>query len=95
MRSGWGSAMPDGGARPAWLDRDALAAMICVPVHHVARLVKAGKLPAPSYHLGPRSPRWRGDDIDAMLAGTITSSGAAGLAQAIRENSRPRRPQAA
>lgn len=78
-----------------WLDRDDVADFVGVPVHHVARLVKAGKLPAPSYHLGPRSPRWRLGAVDAMFSGTTTTSGADGLAQAIRQTSRPRRSQAA
>ena len=35
----------------------------------VNRLVKDGKLPPPSYHLGPRSPRFDRDGIDAVMRG--------------------------
>lgn len=48
-----------------WLDRDALAKHISVRVDELPRLARAGKLPAPSLHLGPRSPRWWSADVDA------------------------------
>ena len=57
-----------------WLDRDALAARICVRVDAIARLQKAGRLPAPSYHLGPRQPRWDRDAVDAAFAGGVAST---------------------
>ena len=57
-----------------WLDRDALAARICVRVDAIARLQKAGRLPAPSYHLGPRQPRWDRDQVDAALSGGVAST---------------------
>jgi hypothetical protein len=57
-----------------WLDRAALAAHICVRVDAVARLQRAGRLPAPSYHLGPRQPRWDRDKVDAALSGGVAST---------------------
>ena len=36
-------------------------------------MMRAGKLPEPSYHLGPRSPRWDCQEVDAMMAGTAPS----------------------
>ena len=33
---------------------------------HVWRRVKAGHLPAPIY-IAPRAPRWRSDEIDAVI----------------------------
>lgn len=81
-----------------WLDRDALAERITARVDELPRLQRAGKLPRPSYHLGPRSPRWWSGDVDAMFgrAVALPPKGAAGLAQAIVEEARrPRRSQAA
>lgn len=63
--------MPDG-AR--WLDRDALARHISVRVDAVARFQRAGRLPPPSYHLGPRQPRWDRDQVDAALSGGVAST---------------------
>lgn len=78
--------MPD----PRWLDRDALAAHISVRPDAIARLVKAGRLPPASYHLGPRQPRWDRERVDAALAGQVASrpKGAAHLAAAIYEEAR-------
>lgn len=50
-----------------WLDRDALAEYISVRVDQVARLQKAGRLPAPSYAFGPKSPRWWSAAVDEAL----------------------------
>jgi hypothetical protein len=62
-------------AEPArWLDRDALAAHICVRVDAISRLQKAGRLPEPSYHLGPRQPRWDRDKVDLALSGGVAST---------------------
>jgi hypothetical protein len=76
-----------------WLDRDALAEHISKPVHLLARMVRAGKLPAPSYHFGPRSPVWWAPDVDAMIGRAVPSApkGAAGLAQAIHAQAQARR----
>lgn len=78
-----------------WLDREALAVHICVRVDELPRLLRAKKLPAPSYHLGPRSPRWWSAEIDARFGRAVASApkGASGLAQAlIEEARRPGRP---
>lgn len=55
-----------------WLDREALARHISVRVDYLPRLVKAGKLPPPSYHLGPKSPRWDRVVVDAQFTGGVT-----------------------
>lgn len=70
-----------------WLDRDACAAYISVRVDELPRLQKRGLLPAPSYHLGPRCPRWDREALDARFAGGVASRrrGASHLAQAILE----------
>ena len=54
-------------ADPRWLDADAAAAYICVRVDRLGRLVADGKIPAPSYHLGPRQPRWDRQALDAQF----------------------------
>lgn len=57
-----------------WLDRDAVARRICTQPYRLPRLVAEGRLPQPSLHLGPRSPRWDIHAIDAMM---LEASGAA------------------
>ena len=69
-----------------WLDREALAGHISVRVDELPRLLRAGKLPHPSTHLGPRSPRWWSADVDAAFGRALPSPpprGAGNLAQAI------------
>jgi hypothetical protein len=56
-----------------WLDRDALARYICVRVDYLPRMQRAGKLPPPSYHAGPRCPRWDRDLVDAAFSGSIAA----------------------
>lgn len=57
-----------------WLDRDQVAGKISVHVHELPRLLKAGKLPAPSLHLGPRSPRWDSLAIDALFGAKMEAN---------------------
>lgn len=52
-----------------WLDRRALADYITARVDELPRLQKRMLLPTPSYHLGPKSPRWRKSEVDALFAG--------------------------
>lgn len=78
--------MPD---EPRWLDRAALARHICVNPNAVARLLRDGRLPPPSYHLGPRNPRWDRGQVDAAFNGGLASANASqaihALAQEIRQ----------
>lgn len=60
-------------AETRWLDRDACAAYISVRVDELPRLVRRGFLPAPNYHLGPKSPRWDREALDARFAGSVAS----------------------
>lgn len=77
--------MPD----PRWLDATAAAAYLSVRADALPRLQRAGRIPAPSYHLGPRSPRWdrlaldRG--LEAGLASADPEQAVAALVQAIHE----------
>lgn len=52
-----------------WLNAEAAARYICVRVEALRRLVRAGKLPEPSRHLGPRTPRYDREAIDAAFEG--------------------------
>ncbi len=57
-----------------WLDRQAAAAYIHVKESSLSRLVKAGRIPAPSRHLGPKQPRWDRLALDAAFQGGIAST---------------------
>ncbi len=62
-----GRGLVDEGKR--WLkDRDA-ATYVGVRVDQLRRYVSTGKLPAPSYHLGLKSPRWDRLALDRILDG--------------------------
>jgi predicted DNA-binding transcriptional regulator AlpA len=50
-----------------WLSRRAAAEYLSMEVDHLKRHVKSGKLPAPSFHLGPKSPRWDREALDAAF----------------------------
>jgi integrase len=62
------------GETARWLDREAVAQYIRVKESALPRLVKAGRLPPPSYHLGPRQPRWDRLALDACFEGGIAST---------------------
>ncbi|WP_135470061.1 helix-turn-helix transcriptional regulator [Crenalkalicoccus roseus] len=83
---------------PRWLDREATARYLSVRVDELPRLLRAGKLPVPSYHLGPKSPRWDRLALDACFVGGVASTdpdiAVAGLVQQIKDEAlgRARRP---
>lgn len=95
---------PAGRAEPRWLDREALARHICRRVDELPRLLRAGKLPPPSYHFGPRSPLWDREAVDAMIAGAAPAVAASVSPEEwvqrrvaknlARQTGRARRPQA-
>ena len=43
-----------------------VAALLKVTRVHVWRLAKSGRIPRPIY-IAPRAPRWRADEIDAVI----------------------------
>lgn len=78
-----------------WLSPADCAAYIGKPKSSLQRLVVAGKLPRPSYHFGPKSPRWDREAIDSLLAGRQVSDGwAAATEQAIHETRAHRQTEA-
>jgi len=54
---------------PRWLSPDDTAHYIGVRAERLRPLVKAGKLPAPSYHLGPNQPRFDRLALDQAFEG--------------------------
>lgn len=76
-------------ALPRWLDREAAALHLSLQPSELARLVKRGLLPVPSYHLGPKSPRWDREALDAVFGAKVSSQKPANdpdaLAQAAAE----------
>lgn len=84
-------------AEPRWLDAEGAAAYISVRVDELARLRRAGKLPPPSCHLGPRKPRYDRLALDALFAGGTASTDIDSAVQAVIDGiakRRTRRPQA-
>jgi hypothetical protein len=88
-------------AAARWLDTSAVADFLMVPVRRVQKLVKQGKLPRPSYHLGPRSPRWDREAIHSLLSGNQATEDAeiivagmiSGIASCGKKNARRRNGQ--
>lgn len=64
--------MSDSEAR--WLDSEATAKYISVRVAALPRLVRAGRIPQPTYDIGPRSPRWDKLALDATFEGGSAST---------------------
>jgi hypothetical protein len=57
--------VPDIEAR--WLSPEQTATYVGRRVDELPRLLRAGKLPLPSYHFGPRSPRYDRMALDALF----------------------------
>ena len=52
-----------------WLRAEEAAAYVMLAKAGFLRRVKAGNLPPPSYVLGPHTPRWDREAIDAAMKG--------------------------
>jgi hypothetical protein len=80
---------------PRWLDVDDAAAYLCLRADAFLRAVKDGRVPAPSHHLGSRTPRWDREALDTrMLGGTAstnTREAVDALAEKIKAQGRARR----
>lgn len=64
-------------ADPArWLGLAEAAAYLSVRADRLMPLVRAGRLPPPSYALGSRQPRWDRLALDARFAGGAASTDA-------------------
>jgi hypothetical protein len=79
---------------PRWLDAEATARYLSVRPDALARLVRSGRIPAPNYQLGVRSPRWDRASLDAAFDGGTASINPRIASQAVVQEilqSRPRR----
>ena len=72
-----------------WLGPEQTATYVSCRVDHLPRLVRSGKLPPPSLHLGPRSPRYDRLRSDAMF-GTAAASEVDARKEAARARLRAR-----
>jgi excisionase family DNA binding protein len=68
-----------------WMSPEAAADYLDVRVDALRRLVKAGKLPAPDYRLGPRSPRFDREALDKAMGAGLPSRDPDRLLEAYRE----------
>ena len=59
-----------------WLNRDEVARYLSLRVEAVDRMARDGRLPLPSYSLGPRNPRWDRIAIDTLMEGGVSSADA-------------------
>lgn len=81
-------------AAPRWLDAAAAADYLSMREPAFQKAVKAGTVPKPSRHLGPRTPRWDRLALDAVMSGntaTDTRSVVDALAEEIQTQGRARR----
>lgn len=56
-----------------WLSPEQTAAYVSRRVDELPRLVRSGKLPSPSHHFGPRSPRWDRVELDSLFTANRTA----------------------
>jgi hypothetical protein len=73
-----------------WLSAEQAAAYVSRRVDELPRLVRRGLLPEPSYHFGPRSPRWDREALDALFAPAAASPGDEKLKREARDALRKR-----
>ena len=73
---------------PRWLDAANAADYISVRPDAMPRLVKQGRIPPPSYQLGPRQPRWDRLALDAVFEGGTSSTDIDQVAEAIARDIR-------
>lgn len=56
-----------------WLAPDKAAEHLDVRVDALPRLVRSGRVPAPDYRLGPRSPRYDREALDKAMGAGVAS----------------------
>lgn len=78
-----------------WLSPESAATYIDVRVDSLPRLVRAGRVPAPDYSLGPRSPRYDREALDKAMGARVTSRDPDRLLEAYREKAAERAHRAA
>jgi hypothetical protein len=70
---------------PRWLDLTAASAYLSLRPDIFARKVREGIVPAPSLHLGERTPRWDRGMLDAAMGGGTGSTNAREAVNALAE----------
>ena len=73
---------------PRWLNTEAAAEYISVRPDALMRLVKAGRVPPPTYPLGSRNPRWDRLALDSRFEGGAASTDIEQAADAIAQEIR-------
>jgi hypothetical protein len=58
---------------PEWLNASGPSAYLSMRPDTFARKVRAGVIPAPSYSVGERMPRWKRSELDAMMSPSTKS----------------------
>jgi hypothetical protein len=61
-------------AKGRWLSPASAADYLDVRVDALPRLVRAGRVPAPDYSLGPRSPRYDREALDKAMGSGVASN---------------------
>lgn len=82
-------------AQSRWLSPQAAARHLDVRIDALPRLVKAKRIPAPDYSLGPRSPRYDREALDKRMAGGVASRDPDKALEAWREKRAQRQGRAA
>jgi hypothetical protein len=59
-----------------WLSPESAADYLDVRVDALSRLVRAGRVPAPDYSLGPRSPRYDREALDKAMGADVSTTSA-------------------
>jgi len=86
-------------AEEIWLTPAETAKRQGLRVDQLARYVRAGKLPKPSYAYGPRAPRWNVEELDAHMrngqSNPVPRQHPSGLANALLAKFEARRQKTA
>jgi hypothetical protein len=79
----------------SWRDARRSAEHLDISEARFLALVKSGKFPAPSYHMGERTPRWNTEALDRAMnpnsALDVTQRAVDGLVKKIEAKGRARR----
>ena len=80
-----------------WVDTRHAAVHVGTGEARFLCMVKEGRFPRPSYHLGERSPRWNTEALDRAMdpesASNVTREAFSGLVKKIEEKGRSRRQE--
>lgn len=81
--------------RSRWMSPEATADYLDVRVDALPRLVRAGRVPAPDYRLGPRSPRYDREALDKAMGAGLASRDPDHMLEVYREKTAARKSRAA